>query len=364
MANLLLFMTPGNGINTWLEVGSLNREMKPYMQYVKKGWSVKILSFDKSAVTNLPEGIEVIYFPSRRSLWMLPWLCRKLGKWADVIKTNQSVHAYFYTVATKFWKKPILLRCGYVQGAYREVMEGLTLKTRIYQALEAKAFRDASYCEVPTLELAQWVQKRYRVPRDKISVVPNFVDTDIFKPAEKVKKNDKSVISVGRLHPVKRFDVLIKACSEIPGCVLTIVGEGPERLNLRSLGEKLKIKLNLPGNIAHEKLPEMISQHKIFAMTSEWEGHPKALIEAMACGIPCLAVLLEGIQNILTHGENGWIVNSSANDIRDGLKTLFGNVALRDALSVKGHDFAVTNYEFPHVIAKEFEIMEKLLKTL
>ena len=97
MANLLLFMTPGNGINTWLEVGSLNREMKPYMQYVKKGWSVKILSFDKSAVTNLPEGIEVIYFPSRRSLWMLPWLCRKLGKWADVIKTNQSVHAYFYT---------------------------------------------------------------------------------------------------------------------------------------------------------------------------------------------------------------------------------------------------------------------------
>lgn len=362
MPNLLLCMTPGVELRTWENIGIFERELKPYVEYVNNGWKVRILTFDKSAIPELPVGIEAVRFPSSRILAMLPWTHGYLGKWADVIKTNQSLHAYFYTQAAKVWGKPILLRCGYVQGEYLETTHGKTYKTGLYQALEAKAFKDASHCEVPTLELSRWVQKRYRVPQDKISVVPNFVDTDVFKPFKDVKKIDRSVISIGRLHPVKRFDLLINACSQIPGCTLTIIGDGLERSKLQLLAAESKLRLDLPGRVAHENLPEIINRHQVFAITSEREGHPKALVEAMACEMPCLAVDSVGISSMVTHRDTGWIVDGTVSAVRDGLNTLFGDAALCDALSRRARDLVAANYGFSNIFYRELEIVKKLTK--
>jgi len=354
-------MTPGVGLNTWKYVGSLNRELKPYVEYVKKGWKVKILTFDKDDIPELPEGIEAISFQDYRLLFFLPWKHRELGSWADVIKTNQSVHAYFYTFAAKLWKKPILLRCGYVQGEYLETTRGLTPKVRLYQLVEAKAFRQATHCQVPTKELAQWVQRKYRVPEQKISVVPNFVDTEIFRPMPEVNKIDKSVISVGRLVPVKQFDLLIKACANITGCTLTIIGEGPERKNLENLARLLKVNLNLLGNIPNEELPKILNQHQVFAITSKWEGHPKALIEAMACGLPCLAVKSAGIENLIDHGTNGWIVISNSSVISQGLSLLLKDVNLDEYLSKNAQRFVKENYDFFKIMNSELSICDGMI---
>lgn len=354
MPNLLFLMTPGVGLNVWKNIGSLNRELKPYMEYMRRGWKVKILTFDKGDIPELPEGIEAIRFQHPHLLWFLPWTNRKLGEWADIIKTNQSAHAYYYTYAARIWKRPILLRCGYVHGEFLETTQGLTPKTKFYQWLEKKAFQKATLCQVPTEELSKWVQTRYDIPKSKISVVPNFVDTDIFKPIAGVPKKEKSVISVGRLHPVKRFDFLIKACAEIPGCELTLVGEGPENPCLQQLAREFGLKLNLPGNIPNESLPKIIQSHIIFAMTSEWEGHPKALIEAMACGIPVLGVHAIGISNIIQHGENGIVVEPHVEDIKDGLNLLFSDNVLREKVSHNARKFALTNYSFENVMEKDF----------
>ena len=128
-------MTPGVSLNTWKKIGSIKRELKPYKEYVRNGWNVKVLTFDKSSIPDLPEGIEAVPFRHRQLLWFLPWTHKELGKWADVIKTNQSHHAYFYTRAARHWKKPILLRCGYVHGEYLETVKGYTCRTRLYQWL-------------------------------------------------------------------------------------------------------------------------------------------------------------------------------------------------------------------------------------
>ena len=53
-------MTPGVGLKIWENIGSLNRELRPYREYVKRGWTVKILTFDKDLIPGLPEGIEAI----------------------------------------------------------------------------------------------------------------------------------------------------------------------------------------------------------------------------------------------------------------------------------------------------------------
>jgi len=357
MPNLLFCMTPGVELNAWQLIGSMNRELRPYEEYVKRGWNVKVLTFDKGEIPKLPEGIEAVRFSDPRLLWFLPWTHKELGQWADVIKTNQSVHAYFYTLAAEKWQKPILLRCGYVQGEYLETTVGLTAKVRFYQWLEAKAFQQATHCQIPTRELSEWVQNRYGVSGEKISVIPNFVDTEVFKPMPEVMKSKTSVISVGRLEPVKQFDLLIRACAEIPGCQLTLVGEGSERQKLENLAKELKVNLSLPGNMPNENLPEILNRNQIFAITSLREGHPKALIEAMACGIPCLAVKAKGLENQIRHGENGWLTDADVRGIRDGLILLLGDGALSDKISTKAWLFSKSTYNFANIMENEFKIL-------
>lgn len=362
MPNILLCMTPGVGLNTWKSIGVLNRELKPYVEYVRRGWKVKILTFDSYNIPELPEGIEAILFPHHYLLWLLPWTYKDLGSWADVIKTNQSHRAYCYTRAAKQWGKPILLRCGYVGGQNLESAKGLTLKTRAYQRKEARAFKDATRCQVPTKELSEWVQKRYYIPKERISVVPNFVDTDIFRPIEGIQKKGRSIISVGRLVPIKQFELLIEVCAEISGCTLTIVGDGPERKYLDNLAKELDVDLNLPGNLPNEELPRILQEHRVFAITSKWEGHPKALIEAMACGMPCIGIETVGIQNFIMHGENGWIVKPTVQDIKEGVEAILKDSSLSESLGMRAHRFAKDTYSFDNCFDIEYKNIQKCAK--
>lgn len=364
MPNLLFCMTPGIGLNVWKNIGSLNRELKPYLEYARRGWNVKILTFDSGDLPELPEGIETVRFPHKHLLWFLPWTHRKLGRWADLIKTNQSYLAFYYTRIAKQWKKPILLRCGYVHGEYLETTKGMTLGVKLYQWFEKRTFQQATHCQVPTQELSYWIQEKYNISKTKIQLVPNFVDTDAFKPIPWIHKRPRSVISVGRLSPVKKFDLLIRSCSAVPGCELTLVGEGPEREKLRKLANDVGLKLTLLGNIANEKLVNILQEHAIFVITSVREGHPKALIEAMACGMPCVGVNAVGINNIIKKGLNGWLVQTTHEDITNGILRLTEDEKLCQILSRGARGYALRHYEFNACFSKEYNLINNLIKNV
>ncbi len=355
-------MTPGVGLNTWKAIGSLDRELKPYVEYAKRGFNVKILTFDSGEIPLLPAGIEAVRFGNKRRLFLLSWVMRGLGRWADIIKTNQSIDAYYYAFATRQWAKPLILRCGYVQGEYLETTKGLTPTVRAYQMLEAWAFRNATRSFVTTDALSQWVQGKYGISKERISIIPNFIDTTVFRPMKGIQKKERSVVSVGRLAPVKRFDLLIRACAGIAGCELTLAGEGPEKELLKMLAQSLGVKLTLTGNCPNAKLPELLRGHGAFAMTSLREGHPKALIEAMACGMPCLAVRATGTEGLIEHEETGLLVEPDARAIRKGLELIFANPELSRRISENAAGYARKNYDFEKIISREIEISEGILE--
>lgn len=355
MPNLLFCMTPGVGLAAWEKNGSFDRELKVYREYARRGWRVRILTFDRGNTPKLPEGIDAVSFPDYRFLWFLPWLRQDLGRWADVIKTNQSQNAYFYISAAKFWRKPILLRCGYIEGENLEATLGLTPSVKIYQWLESLAFRNATHCQVPTEILSEWAKKNYRVPPERISVVPNFVDIDVFRPIEGIKKKELSVIAVGRLRPAKQYDLLIRACAMISNCSITIVGEGTERRSLENLAKDLGINLTLPGNVPNKALPAILQEHQLFAITSKWEGHPKALIEAMACGMPCIGTNSDGIRNLIRHGENGVMAEDNAENLSYSIKMLLNDDKLRNKLGLSARKYAEIHYDFAQCFSLEYE---------
>lgn len=149
--------------------------------------------------------------------------------------------------------------------------------------------------------------------RRKGIVIPNavFVEENVFLHLP--QDREKTICAVGMLREVKGFDALIKAfylvADKIPDYNLVIYGEGAEREALQGLIDSLGLgdRVKLPGQVS-EILRE-ISKAGLFVLSSRHEGMPNALIEAMACGLPCIATdCAMGPRELITDGVNGILV--------------------------------------------------------
>jgi len=366
MPRLLFCLTPGNSLATWQDTKTLQRELKSYLAYAERGWQVKILTFaqERSRDYDLPAGITLTWFPHRRLLPFLPLLRPNLGRWADLIKTNQSVEAWHYVRAGQAWRKPVLLRCGYVAGEKAERLEEDPSAVQRYQRLEKHAFQHAAHCLVPTSDLSEWLQTRYTVAAQRISVIPNFIDTQVFHPTDSSMKMPRSVIAIGRLAPTKRLDLLIRACSHAGVQKLTIIGDGPESSNLQKLARACNLNLEIPGRIPNQELPGYLYSHAVFAQVSAWEGHPKTLIEAMACGCCCLVTNTVGLESQIEHGVTGWIAPSATEDqLANDLIALLARPDLQHTLGSAAAIAAKTKFSFESVFDQELTIATRLLRS-
>jgi len=142
--------------------------------------------------------------------------------------------------------------------------------------------------------------------------IPNPCSLDA---QERPKSSDKSntVLSVGRLHEQKGFDLLLHAWESIeaqfPKCSLRIVGEGPKRTELeRQIVQTGLQHAALAGK--SEAIADEYAKAALFVLSSRYEGLPLALIEAMWCGVPCVAFdCPQGPAELLAE-ERGWLAGN------------------------------------------------------
>lgn len=148
--------------------------------------------------------------------------------------------------------------------------------------------------------------------QNKSCIIFNPLTSQLPKPYTGIR--DKRIVAVGRLHKQKNFPLLIDAFSEFvlryPEYILEIYGEGPEEVNLRNLlkDKNLTQKIFLKGFC--EDVHNQIQSAAFFVMTSDFEGMPNALVEAMALGMPCISTDCRcgGPRQLIKDGENGLLV--------------------------------------------------------
>ncbi|MEK3683103.1 glycosyltransferase [Paenibacillus sp. FSL R10-2736] len=144
-------------------------------------------------------------------------------------------------------------------------------------------------------------------------VISNPIDINIF-PEESLEYKNKKIVSVGRLVPQKNHELLINVFAKIskdyPEYSLIIYGEGRERNSLQKIidSHNLSEKIILAG--VKEDVLNQINDAELFVMSSNFEGLPNALIEAMALGIPVISTNCPsgGPASLIRHEFNGLLV--------------------------------------------------------
>lgn len=178
-----------------------------------------------------------------------------------------------------------------------------------------------------------------RVAADRLFSPPNVFDPAPYRPDPAVAP-DIDVVFVGTLVPCKRIDVLLDALARVRdrrGHVRAVlVGEGDRRRALEAQCAALGLEgsVTFAGPQPAEGVAAWLRRSRIFALTSELEGLPMAMIEAMTCGLPVLVTDVGDVTSVARHDENAWVVaRPEVESVAAGLVRLLTDDVLRERLA-------------------------------
>ena len=199
-------------------------------------------------------------------------------------------------------------------------------------------------------------EERYSKPA---KVIPNFVDTENFRPAE---SKEDLILYAGRLHWSKGVEYLIKAYGllkkDFPSTRLLICGGGDQRRSLALTVQENDIPdVEFMGVVDQEKLAHLMGLTKAFVLpTTTYEGHPKALIEAMAYGTACIATDVPGNRDVIGHMTNGLLVApKDISSLYQALLLLHTDERLLKRLARNAYLFAVEHYSIKKTLLMEVQ---------
>jgi glycosyltransferase involved in cell wall biosynthesis len=159
-----------------------------------------------------------------------------------------------------------------------------------------------------------------------IRVVRNGIDLERFAFSNSSACSKPSIVGVGSLIPLKRWDRILRVVQQMRAlgydCRLTIAGEGPERSALERQSRRLGLEgvAELIG--ATSDVPDLLKQSRLLVHASETEGLPNAVLEAMACGRPVVAMEAGDVSLLVEDGRTGFV-------IRQGDEETFGQRVLQ-----------------------------------
>jgi glycosyltransferase involved in cell wall biosynthesis len=151
--------------------------------------------------------------------------------------------------------------------------------------------------------------------RRKLTVIPNGVDTGLFRPdAERRLATRRELglqsefvwLAAGRLMWKKGYPTLLRAFGQRRNSVLLIAGEGPQVQELRALAKEVAAPVRFLGR--RDDMPSLMNAADACVLSSAIEGLPMILIEAASSGLPCVSTDVGGAPDAIVEGETGFLV--------------------------------------------------------
>ena len=230
-------------------------------------------------------------------------------------------------------------------------------------ALERFAFGKATSVWVTSPSL---VSKARRFGAQRVLVIPNWyvlywdeIQDEKIRRVRTKRSAKPHILFVGRLHPVKQVDLLLRAFHELhktnPDVNMHILGDGEEREKLAALTRNLGLskKVHFLGFVDRKTVSEMMLQSAVLALPSKIEGSPRSLIEAMIHKLPIVATNVPGIRDLVEHGKTGYLINhADPIELAHGIGFVLRNREKAERMAERAYTFARENFSRQSVSPK------------
>lgn len=365
-----IFPEQGGSIGNLARVGQDTRFITSYLgRYAQAFERVYYFSYANEKPpfnAPLPDNCQVIPNPGYHRwayTFLLPIVQRRYIQQCNVFRVMQAYGATPAILTRLLYGKPYIATYGY---RYFEVTRANEPVARAY-LLEQRArlgARCAAKVIVTTDEMLTYAQTF--VSGDKLVKVPNGVDTTLFAPSsQRTKQRDEqTIIYIGRLSKEKNLFMLLDALALVnqPSLRLQLVGRGDQQAELAAYAAERKVQVEFKGVVANQELPHLLTQADLFVLPSLGEGHPKVLLEAMACGLPCIGTDVPGINNVINHEVNGLLCQLTAEDLAAKIRQLLNAPDHAARLGAAARAYSMATYEQSVLLDREIAVMQTLQK--
>jgi teichuronic acid biosynthesis glycosyltransferase TuaC len=185
--------------------------------------------------------------------------------------------------------------------------------------------------------------------KSAVTVVYNGVDPTLFVPADDSRQ--PVLLSVGNLIPIKGHDLVMQALAalrtEFPLLTWEVIGDGPELNRVRQLAERLGVlpAIQFRGRQNRTEVAQAYRRCTVFVMPSRYEGLGCVYLEAMASGKVAIGCTGQGIEEVIRHGENGWLVSPQGREeLIEGLRILLRDEFRRKQIGAAARETIVQSY--------------------
>jgi glycosyltransferase involved in cell wall biosynthesis len=197
--------------------------------------------------------------------------------------------------------------------------------------------------------------------------IPNGVDITRFNPThDDTNERAQVVVCITGLRYEKGIDVLLQAWylvhQQTPQARLIIVGRGSLQNQLERMAEALGIAASVEFTGVQSDVPAQLHRGSIAVLPSRWEGMPNAVLEAMACGLPCVLTRVSGSEDIVQHGVNGLLVEpEDYQGMAQALLTLLRDPLLTQKYGYAARETIERHYSLEQVMDKYIELYERMI---
>ena len=242
---------------------------------------------------------------------------------------------------------------------------------RSYLPITRFSIEQSDEVTAPSQFLKDATYQKLGVSSDRsILIVPNFVDTEEFRPfckenpckprpkLSECSTNEKVLIHVSNFRPVKQVDQVVKVFNlvqkQVP-CHLILVGDGPERSTVEALVKELGLKNKVCFFGKQDSIAEILQRSHVFLLPSKNESFGLAALEAMSCGVPVVASRVEGIPEVVLHGKVGYLAEpDNVEEMAAHTLSLLKDEALYSRMSLSARELVVSQYG-KDLLATQFE---------